>query len=310
MKKAFINTVHLEGRLYSHDLAEKVTGDTSKNPGTPYISGVINIATDDAMTNVVAVHFTYVAPMYPSGKANGNYPILKDIISGKIKNVVDTDEKQAAMLRIDSAIDLNEFYSDRNGEETLVSAKRNEGGFIHVVTSINSDESVRNKFTTDMVITGVNHREADDEKNLAERAIVKGCVFNFRKAMLPIEFVTTNPAAIAYFEGLDASSKNPIFTKVWGKEVSTTIVRKIVEESAFGEPSVREVTSSRKDFIITGASTEPYEWDDESTLTATELKEMMAERQTYLATVKKNQDDYKAAQAAPKSPAKSGGFDF
>ncbi len=310
MKKSFINTVHLEGRLYSHDLTEKVTGDTSKNPGTPYISGTINIATDNEMTNVIAVHYTYVAPMYPSGKPNGNYPILKDIISGKIKTVTDTDVKQAALLRVDSAVDLNEFYSDRNGEEALVSTKRNEGGFIHIVTSINDDETVRNKFTTDMVITGVTHLEADDEKNLAERAIVKGCIFNFRKAMLPIEFIAVNPAAIAYFEDLDASNKNPIFTKVWGKEISTTIVRKIVEESAFGEPSVREISSSRRDFVITGASTEPYEWDDESTLTAAELKEMMAERQTYLATLKKNQDDYKAAQAAPKVAAKSGGFDF
>ena len=71
--------------------------------------------------------------------------------------------------------------------------------------------------------------------------------------------------------------------------------------------------STRKDFVITGANPEPYVWDDESSLTAEEFKGMIAERETYLATVRQRQDEYeaskRAAAAAPAAPAKSG-FNF
>ena len=310
MKKTMVNSVHIEGLLYSHNLAAKVTGETSKNPGTSYISGTIDVATDDACTNVVTIHYTYVTPNYSaSGKSNPNYQILSDIIEGKTKSVTANSKEEAQKLRIDSNIGLNEFYTDRNGEETLVSAKRNEGGFIHLVTTIDADERKRNTFMTDMVITKVTHVDADEERNLPEKVTVSGCIFDFRKAILPVEFSATSQGAMNYFEGLGVSNQTPVFTKVWGREMSTTIVRQQVEESAFGEAFVREVTSSRKDFIITGASPEPYEWDDESTLTADELKKAMTDRQTYLATIKQRQDEYKASQSKVSAP-KAGGFDF
>ena len=52
-KKTFINQTHLEGVLYEHDLQSKVSGSTSKTPGTPFISGTISIATDEKMLNIV-----------------------------------------------------------------------------------------------------------------------------------------------------------------------------------------------------------------------------------------------------------------
>ena len=70
--------------------------------------------------------------------------------------------------------------------------------------------------------------------------------------------------------------------------------------------------TSRKDFVITGASREPYAWDDEETITAQELTQKMAERETYLASIKQRQDEYNAskkqANAAP--VAANAGFDF
>lgn len=308
MKKNMINSVHIEGVLYSHSLEAKVTGENSKNPGTPYIAGTIDVATDNEQVNIVSVHFTYVTPAYGSGKSNPNYGILSDIISGKIKNV--TEHGEGAKMRIDSAIALNEFYSDRNGEEELVSIKRNEGGFIHLVNKIDDDEKKRNTFTTDMVITGVTHVDADEERNLPEKVTVRGCIFDFRNALLPIEFSATSQGAMNYFEGLGVSNKEPVFTKVWGREVATTITRTITEESAFGEPMVREVNSTRRDFVITGALTEPYEWDDESTITAAELTKAMTDRQTYLATMKQRQDEYRASQGGGSNEPKKGGFDF
>ena len=58
MKKTMINQTHIEGVLYEHDLTIKESGENSKNPGTKFISGTISIATDDAMTNIVPIHFT------------------------------------------------------------------------------------------------------------------------------------------------------------------------------------------------------------------------------------------------------------
>lgn len=56
MKSAMINRTHIEGLLYQHDLELKVTGDNSKNPGTEFISGNIEIATDDAGVNLSLIH--------------------------------------------------------------------------------------------------------------------------------------------------------------------------------------------------------------------------------------------------------------
>jgi hypothetical protein len=306
-----INRTHIEGSLYQHDLELKVTGENSKNPGTEFISGNVEIATDNEGLNIVPVHFTYVTALTSKGKPNATYNVLKAIIDGTHGSVMKDGKDGAAKFRIDSAIGLNEFYADRNGTEELVSVKRNEGGFVHVVADVNEDEKVRNTFELDMIITGTRIIEADPERELPEKLVVKGATFNFRNDLLPIELSVVNPHAINYFESLDASNSNPIFTKVKGRQISETVVKKIEEESAFGESSIREVRNTRKDFVITWAQKEPYVWDDEQTITAAELKNCMSARETALAAMKARQDEYKASKAgANKITPAAGGFNF
>lgn len=314
MKKNFVNQTHIEGYLYEHTLETKVTGENSKNPGTTFITGNINIATDEDLTNIVTVHFTYVTAVTSTGKNNPSFQTLSNIANGTLKSVMADGKDLAAKVRVDSAIGLNEFYTKRNGTEELVSARRNEGGFIHVVTDgLVADEAQRNTFKCDMLITNVRRVEANEERKEPEKMIVKGAIFDFRKQLLPVEFTALNPRAMDYFESLEITNTNPTFTQVWGKQISQTITTTITQESAFGEPAVREVKSTRKDFVITGANPEPYVWDDESSLTAEEFKGMIAEREIYLATVRQRQDEYeaskRAAAAAPAAPAKSG-FNF
>ena len=312
MKNAMINKTHIEGLLYEHNLELKVSGPNSKNPGTEYITGTIGIATDDACLNVVSVHFTYVTGTTSKGGTNATFVTLKNIIDGVIKNYMKDGKDAAGKLRIDSALGLNEFYTDRNGKEELVSAKRNEGGFVHVVDVLVDDEKSRNTFECDMIITGALRQDANPERQIPEKVIVKGAIFDFRKSLLPVEFSATNAGAMNYFESLGATSKEPVFTKVWGRQVSETIVRTITEESAFGDASVREVKSTRRDFVITGAAKEPYIWDDESTITVSELNDAITARETYLATLKQRNDEYKASKnAAPTvlTPA-AGAFNF
>ena len=119
-----------------------------------------------------------------------------------------------------------------------------------------------------------------------------------------------------YFEDLEASPKNPVFTKVWGRQISQTTITKKVEESAWGETLVKETPSTRREWVITGSNPEPYLWDDESTITAVELTKAMADRETYLATIKQRRDEYKATQAVQSAiptiavNGPSGGFKF
>lgn len=315
--KNMINKSHIEGLLYQHNLEKKVSGPNATNPGVEFISGNIEIATDDAITNIVPVHFTYVTATTSKGNPNATYTTLMNIINGSCCSVMEHGEDKAAKLRIDSAIGLNEFYSDRNGTEELVSVKRNEGGFVHVVSALDENENARNTFEVDIIITNVRHIDADEEKNISEKAIIKGAIFDFRKSLLPVEFSATDPRAISYFEALEASAKNPVFTRLKGQQISETVVRKIEEQSAFGAPSVREVKNTRKDFVINWAKEEPYTWDDDSTILATELVEAMANRETYLATVKKRNDEYKASKGNAIKPVATattavapGGFNF
>lgn len=310
MKAKLINKTRIEGYLYQHSLEMKESGPNSKNPGTVFITGNIDIATDNAMTNIVTVHYTYTTATTSTGKTNSTFNVLKDIVDGKLGCVMANGVDKAAMLAIDSAIGLNEFYSERNGQEELVSTKRNEGGFITVVSSVNEDETKRNTFDVDMVITGTRMIEADVEKNLPEKLIVKGGIFDFRKALLPVEFSVLNPNAISYFEGLGASQTEPVFTRLQGRQISEIIKRTITEASAFGEPIVKEFTNTRKDYVITWAAAEPYLWDDESGITATEMKKAMEDRATYLATIKARQDEYKASKNQAAATPAVGGFNF
>jgi hypothetical protein len=290
MKKEFVNNTHTEGILYEHKLEMNTTGVNSKNPGTEYIRGSISIATDNAGINIVQIHYPYVTAKTAKGKDDSRFNILRDIMNGVIGTKMRDGIEKAAKVRVDSTIALNDFYvpePDSSGEpETLVSQRRNEGGFLHIVNDIAPDEKQRCTFECDMIITSARRLEADEDRGTPEKVIVKGAIFNWQKALLPMQFSAINPRAMDYFENLGATAQEPVFTKIWGREVSETVVKQIVEESAFGEPSIHEIRSSRKDYVITGASKDPYDWDDPTTITATELKEAMAERETRLATLK------------------------
>ena len=125
MKAKMINECHIEGLLYESKLEMKVTGEKSKNPGTTFITGTIDIATNDACNNIVPVHFTYVTEKTTKGNVNATFTTLKNIVDGNIKSIIADGKDNAGRLRIDSAIGLNDFYTkDRETNDVvLVSAK-------------------------------------------------------------------------------------------------------------------------------------------------------------------------------------------
>lgn len=307
MKKDFKNTESISGRLYQHNLVKKtVQNKESKNYGTEFISGTVDIAVDEEGLNVIPIHYTYVVATTSNGKNNATYGVLDSIINGAKTWI--TDGKDAALkVRASTALALNDFY---NNNDELVSARRNEGGFLNVINEL-PPENERATFQFDMVITSTTRVESENEEDFVR---VKGCVFNFRKALLPVEIVCRDVAGMPYFESLDASPAEPVFTEVRGNVVSNTIKREIEEESAFGSASVRTVTRTVREWQITWARPTEYVFGEEDTITADELRKAIQDRQVYLAEVKKRADDYKASratQAAPKAASvPAGGFDF
>lgn len=313
MQKVY-NGEHIEGRVFTHDLKIKtVQNQASANFGKEFISGTLDTAVDEAGLNVIQTHFTYVTATTSTGKANSTFSELKRIIDSG-KTWIKDGKDEATKVKIDTALAVNDFYT---ADDQLVSTMQNEGGFVTIVNEI-CDEIERNTFKTDMVITNVTRVEKDEEKNIPEDyAVVKGVIFNFRNAIFPVEFRVENVDGMKYFEELDASNANPVFTQVWGRINSNTI--KVVEESAFGENSVQNFKRKVKKWVITGTKKVPYDFGDEKVLTMEELQKASQDREVYLADVKKRRNEYLASKgssasapqvAAPSAPANKGGFTF
>lgn len=320
MRKKNLNSINVSGRIYSFGengrnmLELKVSGPGSKNPGTEFISGTINVATDEAGLNVVPVHFSYVTAVYgQSGKANPNFATLKKIIAdGNAKTWVEAGKDGATKLKIDGALALNEWWTKENDEDRLVSTKVNEGSFINIVNELPAEDE-RTKFTVDMLITRVNHIDADDDKIKEDYDVLGGAIFNFRNEILPMELLVRNPQGMKYFESLDPDE--PTFTKVWGKINCSTTVNTITEKSAFGEASVRTFERKVREWVVTGCSTAGYEYGNEEVLTAEDIQKAMGDREVMLAEQKKRSEEAKAKNAqvtaTPAAPkAKVGGFNF
>lgn len=310
--KKMINKVHIEGWVYDHKLTSKVAGEKAKNPGVTFINGTIDVATDDNCLNIVTIHYSYVTPVTKQNRPNATFNALNAILTDN-KTVVKVGKENAVKVRADTSIGLNEFYSDRNGKEELVSAKRNEGGFIHIITDALSEKDTdRNNWEADTVVTKVREIEADPERNLPAKVVISGYMFDFKNALLPVDVMAYKESAQNYFLGLEASESNPTFIKLKGQQISQVIIRTVTEESAFGdEPDVKEFKNTVREFVVTGALP-PYEWDSEESITAQEMKEALASREITKAEIKQRQDEYNASRStkAPAAAATEGEYHF
>ena len=296
----FINTEKIEGYVYStgsnfNQLSERVTGENSKHPGTKYIAGDLDIAVDDTGLNVVTVHYTYITETYASGQTNNTYLALKKIIDNPDKTWVNGGKDNAFKVQCTgAAIALNDFIA---GDGSKVAAMRNENGFCSIVNEL-GPETERNTFTADMLITKVTHVDANPEKNIAEDFVtVSGAIFGYGPVLLPVSFVVRNEMGMNYFEGLDATPSNPIFTKVWGRINCMTIKTAKTEESAFGEAAVQTYERKSREYVITGTAKVPYDFGDDEILTVSDVNKMTQDRQVMLAEIEKRFNDRQTNKA-------------
>ena len=289
------NNMNIEGKIYQFDLEVKeVKNEKSKNFGKSYITGTIDVATDESLSNIVQVHYSYVAPEYSSGKTNTSYTAMEKIINSG-KTVVTDGYAEATCIRLNPSYMTNDFYPQ--GQEQVVSAPKNEGGFVTLVTPDKmrpEGDSGRNKFTFDIVISNVAEKVPDEGDSYAA---IEGIVFNYNNtAIYPVTLTARNKDAMKYFLDLGASKSNPVYTKVWGKIVNIFTTTEKTIESAFGEAAVETVTHRKREYVITGANPVPYEFDTAETITADELKKALQDREVYLADEKKRVEEYRASQ--------------
>ena len=297
----FINTEKIEGYVYStgsnfNQLSERVTGENSKHPGTKYIAGDLDIAVDESGLNVVTIHYTYVTETYKSGSVNNTYIALKRIIDNPDKTWINGGKENAFKVQCTgAALALNDFIAS---DGSKVAAIRNENGFCSIVTEL-GPEAERNTFTTDMLITKVTHVDADPDRNIAEDyTTVSGAIFGYGPVLLPVSFTVRNKMGMEYFEGLDATPSNPVFTKLWGRINCMTIKTERREESAFGEAAVQTYERKSREYVITGTAKVPYDFGDEEVLTAADVSKMAQDRQVMLAEIEKRHNERQAQKAS------------
>jgi hypothetical protein len=114
------NSMNIEGKIYQFDLTEKVTGENSKQPGTHYINGTLDVAIDKDQSNIVQVHYSYVAPEYSSGKTNTSYTAMEKIINSGKTVVTDAYGKVTEITA--TTIIIGGSY-DRDLESTNITVK-------------------------------------------------------------------------------------------------------------------------------------------------------------------------------------------
>lgn len=321
MRKNNANKETIIGRIFDNSLELKVTGATSKNPNTPYIQGELNIAIDEDGINVIPVNFTYVTEIYSkSKKKNPNFAILKDIMENPEKTWVKGGKDNAYKIKIEnSAFSLNDFYVIEN--QKIVSSTKNEGGFLTILSEL-PEEKDRSSFEFDAVITKAEVVEADPEKNIPEEYVkLKAILFDYTNRILPTDLIVKSKGGQDYFLNADISSKNPLYTKVWGQISNRTIIKEKTTETAFGDNVVTSSETHVREWIINKAAKVPYEFGDESVLTVEELKKAMQDREIHLSEVKQNRLDYeakkqtsndssKSAESAFSTTVANGDFDF
>ena len=282
--KKMINEVTLAGRLFSAKLDTYTVKKEGPNFGTEFIRGDIFIATDDACVNVVPVSYVYEVPLTKSKKENTKYTMLK-----KIATIVTED-----------------WYSTK--QDKAGSTVKVQSGFLKELTAMPTDPAKINEFCTDVVFTGVKENAVDEERGIKEPSVaLSGYVFNFRGEVSPVQFTLRDEQGMEYMLGLGISKREPMFTKIWGTVLNSTVQVPKVEESAWGDaPIVTYTEKTTREWLVTRMRA-GYEFDTDDTITKEEMAKCMQDREIHLAEVRKAAEDYAASQAGGAGPMVTGG---
>lgn len=251
----FKNRVVIKGELVDVDLQEY--NGTSKTTQEPYkaITGnyTLRVVGKDDTEQMINLR-TFTMEKFNSGKDNSSYKYLANWMADFANN--DGANYKGKMYKVSTSISENSFISPSTGEPVM--ATQIQGGFI-------DDRNVGRPsadFEVDMLLEAEPIPETKDDEETG-RYFVNGTIFDFRNMAYPARFVLDQQNAYDYFVSLDASKNNPVLISVWGNVINNTISTTRTIESAFGDPRVEVMETSRRENIITGADVEPKEITEE-----------------------------------------------
>lgn len=282
--RKMINKTSIEGVLVEKTIR---TGETKA--GVPYVAGKLQI--DTGNDNVITVD-VFEQQKNSKGADNPKYSTLLKIADEGA--AVHDGATNPTRLRISSALELNDWT---NQEGQMVSTLINSGAYINI-----GGNDAKAEFETDIVIKNTQPEIVKEEET--GRLFVNGLIFNYRGQALPVKFVVENKEGVEFFASLEPGT----FTKVWGKQINSTTVNEKIEASAFGEDRVIKTSYSRKEFLITGCNSIPY---DEDQLSQEELTAAIQARNVALAEKESMLKSPKPAAKAEATPApKKSTFNF
>lgn len=313
MRDRWVNEVLIEGYVFNiggnGKMYEGTSGPESKRPNVDYISGTLNIATDEEGINIVPVRFNFVTEKWASGKDNDTWKVLHEVIdTGKTWEKVGKDN--AIKVRLQCNVGVNDFPG-RDGN--MVEAKSVDCSFAHFANNGFSEK--RNDFKMDMLIAATTLQEVEGG---ADYLNLRGYAFNYRGDLIPVTLTVRDKGGINYFENADISNANPMLTNIWGKIVSSTQKIEHEVESAWGAPQIEYTTRTLRAWEVIGCSPEPMEWNDESTITLAEFKKALENRETQKAEAKarfekrneNNSAGFPAAGSENKTASPTAAVDF
>lgn len=295
--KTFINKASVRGYLFDSSLRDGI----SKGSGKPYISGSIDVATDEEALNVVRVS-VFAFDKYNNGNDNPTYQFLTEIMNAAGSDTFQQCGTNCTKVRVDGEIECND-YVNRNGD--FVESKRIRARFVHPVRAGEAlfiDPKRPATFEADMLIKNYVEREGSDGEQYID---LNGYVFNYRGDFLPVTFSVYTKAGIAYFEDNGVSPNQPMLTKVCGV-IRTSVVKtqhESAEEMAFGEPVVTQSERSFRVWEVTSAGL-AQDFGSDDVMTVEDVKAGLAAREQHIADVKARAAQRSAAPAAqPKRKA-------
>lgn len=223
----FQNDMNIVGFIFNSNLKFGTTKPTNRwHPNENFISGTVNVATDEnAMTVVPVNFFAYETRKDRDGKivSNDTYEILRQISSSGA--CYEKMGPSAMRVRISASVDTNDFYSTRKGD--VVSTQRASGRFIHIMSPDTKIGPAT--FNVNLVANSVFMKEPEDAEPYLE---IGGYVFNYNGTrVFPVKFECHDKSGIDFFQDLNiCRSEPPCVVNVWGK-INTTVVEKPAPEA-------------------------------------------------------------------------------
>lgn len=246
----FKNSVTVAGTVEDFDLEVRSYPDKKTGENYDAMVGTITLRIGDGEDAQFPTMRVFKRDFNKDGSANRDFKTYEKWLTQDREDVIGTP------VSIGTAFSPNAYIAP-SGD--LVKSVQIQAGFVNT----SRVGTPRSEFRTDVLLTQPPVEETNAEGEATGRYKLSAEVFDFRNMAFPVTFILELEQAVDYFESLGIDTDNPVLLEVWGDAVNSQITQKREVESAFGDPKIETRTITRRENIITGASTEEKEITEE-----------------------------------------------